>query len=484
MSASWTAILNELNRDVAREQPTDVIQWAADWFHNKLRQEASCRRVFSGPDARREPLDSITFNNAGPGDRQPHSMSPYSEMGPTDSPFGGPAARRATAPTGSNFSAAPIFSAPFASGDRSPFGTERGETQFNTSPFGKVAQSTEYDDPPVPTYALGRRTSVSAESLAPSNQRVFTSTAGLEATMEEDSSSPNATSVTDATPVFPKTDEQLARIRRAFKPNFLFRNLDEEQEADVLAAMKEVTIGPNEVIIEQGAAGDYFYVVESGKLDVYIKKEGQVIDTKKGDKPHLGKKVAECSEGSSFGELALMHNSPRAASILSLTPCTLWALDRVSFRIILLDHTSRKRRLYESFLSEVPILASLQPQERAKIADVLESRTYTEGQDVIKQGDAGDEFFLIESGNAVAIKTDADGTETIVKRLEQGEYFGELALLNRRTRAATIRAEGPQKLRVAALGEQAFTRLLGPVRDIMARSVSERYGFSSGKGSI
>lgn len=56
----------------------------------------------------------------------------------------------------------------------------------------------------------------------------------------------------------------------------------------------------------------------------------------------------------------------------------------------------------------------------------------------------------------------------------------ELALLNRQTRAASVRASGGQ-LRVAALGEQAFTRLLGPVKDIMARNVGERYGFAAGR---
>ena len=121
--------------------------------------------------------------------------------------------------------------------------------------------------------------------------------------MEEDESTPSASTM----PVFPKSDEQLNRIRTAIKPNFLFRNLDDEQEADVLAAMKEVTIGPGEIIIEQGAAGDYFYVVESGTLEVFVKKDGQMIDPEKGDKPLLGKKVATCVEGNSFGELALMH---------------------------------------------------------------------------------------------------------------------------------------------------------------------------------
>ncbi|KAK8861453.1 hypothetical protein IAR55_002272 [Kwoniella newhampshirensis] len=496
MSTSWTTILNELNRDVAKDQPKDVIQWGADWFQSKLRQERQ-----GGPSstpaaapARKGPPGSIAFTAPGSGDLQPHTLSPFSELGPSDSPFGPGGPRRATVPQGSNLSAQPIFSPPFGGGpsppvaspfgDRSPFEASGGP-QFNSSPFGPgpgAAEDVANDEPSIPSYALGRRTSVSAESLVPTNQRSFPPSGGLESTMEEDETTPNPS--TGAMPSFPKTDEQLERIRQAIQPNFLFRNLDEDQEADVLAAMKEVNIGPGELIIEQGAAGDYFYVVESGTLEVYIKKDGQVIDPEKGDKQGLGKKVATCTEGNSFGELALMHNAPRAASILSVTPCTLWALDRVSFRTILLDHTSRKRRLYESFLSEVQILASLQPQERAKIADVLESRTFIEGEDVITQGDAGEEFFLIESGTAVAIKKDLEGREQVVKRLAKGDYFGELALINRQTRAATVRAEGSEKLRVAALGEQAFTRLLGPVKDIMARSVSERYGVSSGRGSV
>jgi len=126
----------------------------------------------------------------------------------------------------------------------------------------------------------------------------------LESTLEEeDETTPNQS----ATPSFPKSQDQLARIKAAISPNFLFRNLDEEQETDVLGAMKEVKIGAGFTIIEQGAAGDYFYVVESGKLEVFVKREGQVLDESKGDKNGLGKKVATCVEGNSFGELALMH---------------------------------------------------------------------------------------------------------------------------------------------------------------------------------
>lgn len=244
--------------------------------------------------------------------------SPFSEHAPSDSPFG--AARRATVPSGSSdTSNGPIFSSPFGgaatsnpvtsstpfNGSAPVFGDSFAST-FNGPSFGQHPDPQEFhDEPPVPSYALGRRTSVSAESLVPANQRTFPPSGSLESTLEEDEETPNPNS--KAMPVFPKSQEQLARIKAAIQPNFLFRNLDEEQEADVLAAMKEVSIGAGEMIIEQGAAGDYFYIVESGKLDVFVKRDGQVIDPEKGDRPLLGKKVATCVEGKSFGELALMH---------------------------------------------------------------------------------------------------------------------------------------------------------------------------------
>lgn len=153
----------------------------------------------------------------------------------------------------------------------------------------------------IPQYALGRRTSVSAESLVPAHARPFQPGVDAFIQEEEDESAVNM-------PVIPKSPEQLARIKAAIKPNFLFRNLDEEQEADVLAAMKEIQVGPGELVIEQGAAGDYFYVVESGELEVFVKRDGEEGEAPRVEgKKDLGKKVAQYKEGGSFGELALMH---------------------------------------------------------------------------------------------------------------------------------------------------------------------------------
>jgi cAMP-dependent protein kinase regulator len=186
----------------------------------------------------------------------------------------------------------------------------------------------------------------------------------------------------------------------------------------------------------------------------------------------MGEKVGSIEAGGSFGELALMYNAPRAATIVSSEPgCMLWALDRMTFRRILMESTFARRRMYESFLEDVPLLSSLTPYERSKIADALETQKFAAGQEIIKEGDPGHSFYLLESGEADAVKGDAK-----VLHYKKGDFFGELALLNDAPRAASVVAASDVK--VATLGKNAFQRLLGPVEGIMRRTKYE--GVKSG----
>ena len=58
-----------------------------------------------------------------------------------------------------------------------------------------------------------------------------------------------------------------------------------------------------------------------------------------------------------FGELALMYICPRAATVRASTAGRLWALDRVAFRHLLVEHNARRSAMYEEFLAHVPVLA-------------------------------------------------------------------------------------------------------------------------------
>ena len=84
--------------------------------------------------------------------------------------------------------------------------------------------------------------------------------------------------------------------------------------------------------------------------------------------------------------------------------------------------------MYEDFLEEVPILVSLEPYERHKISDALESVTFKDGDVIIKQGDVGDNFYIIESGTVRVVQLDGNGIEHELPGLKKGDYFGGIVL--------------------------------------------------------
>lgn len=340
-----------------------------------------------------------------------------------------------TSPTSMNFGGAPassMFSGPFG-----------GDVPSDGPP--SASRNPPNPDTYPAQYNFSRRTSVSAESLKPSGGE------------NSDNWTP---------PYHEKTPDQLERLKRAIQGNFLFTHLEDEQSAQILGALVEKPIPAKGIkVISQGDAGDYFYVVEKGSFDVYVNKTGSLQPGLDG----MGDKVGDIQAGGSFGELALMYNAPRAATIISSeSGCTVWALDRVTFRRILMESTFARRRMYESFLEEVPILATLTPYERSKIADALETKKFTVGEIIIKEGDPGDAFYLLENGEADVFKGDASNK---VLHYKKGDYFGELALLNDAPRAASVMAAS--EVKVASLGKKAFQRLLGPVEGIMRRTKYE-----------
>ncbi|KAI0650202.1 protein kinase A regulatory subunit [Trametes meyenii] len=494
-SSTFDSLVSELSRDAQRVQPKDALQWCANWFQTRLQEQRTRTRDAL---ARRSslalglpedhymdtPLSPTAAPPGGPTSISPFSHQAFNKPRPSihangisnPSPFGTlNVPGNALLPDNSTGTLTPVSppSFQFEGEDIAP------TTPVSApNPFASFANSSVYPDPspgdflhPPTATILARRTSVSAESI------------------------PVDSESTEPLPVFPKSDDQLRRIRTSIANNFIFRDLDEEQETGVLNAMRECHVVADEVVIQQGDVGEYFYVVESGLLHCYIRPEplppawltGRVSSPEKftqtGYHPEFGKKVAECREGSSFGELALMYGHPRAATVLAIEPSTLWSLDRITFRTIILKAAHRRRTMYEQFLSSVDLLASLEPEERSKIADALVSKVYEDGDAVVRQGEMGDTFFFVEEGHAVVTKAKQDGGSETVGQLKKGDYFGELSLLRLEPRAATVSAvvrssPSAPRLKVAALDAHAFTRLLGPLREIMERNAGQSYGIN------
>ncbi|TFK29347.1 camp-dependent protein kinase regulatory subunit [Coprinopsis marcescibilis] len=478
MSSTFDALVGDLARDYQRVQPRDALQFCSNWFQTRLEEQRTRTRDVL---AQRTPSVSIPY------DLYADSPGNTSAPPPPASPLARPRSSFRDSVAQSPFGTLNVPGNALLSGERTPPTLRYNQNELpptsplttvnpfasfdNTAPAG--FNSHDYLNPSSAIFA--RRTSVSAESIAVDS------------------------GADEVLPVYPKSEDQLRRIKVAIGTNFIFRDLDEEQQKGVLDAMQERKVVKNEVVIRQGDVGEYFYVVEAGHLNCYIRPDplppnwltqpniltdtGKFIQPK--FHPELGRLVQECKSGKTFGELALMYGHPRAASVLAIEPSTLWALDRITFRTIILKSAHRKRSMYERFLSTVPLLSSLDAAERSKIADALNSSVYRDGDAVVRQGDIGDTFFFVEEGEAIATKQQqgesGEVREIKVGHLRKGDYFGELSLLRAAPRAATVSAinrtdPSQPKLKVAALDEAAFTRLLGPLRELMERKAGESYG--------
>lgn len=259
----------------------------------------------------------------------------------------------------------------------------------------------------------------------------------------------------------PKSPEVTETLLRVVSKSPLLRTLDNEQRDLIVKAFSGPLLkAPGEDVIVQGDIGDTFYLLEDGTVDVYIKKGGN---------PEM--KVHTYKPGDAFGELAIMYNAPRAATCRVNTAAKLWALDRVSFKVIVVAAAMQKRETYKNFLAQVPILESLTEMEVLTLADSLAEETYQDGQTICTQGDEGNYFYIIKEGAAECFQVDAAGDQKLVASLKDGMYFGEIALLTSKPRQATVKAKG--LLKVLAIDRATFTRVFGSMENIMKRNIDQ-----------
>ena len=184
--------------------------------------------------------------------------------------------------------------------------------------------------------------------------------------------------------VIPKTEQQIERIKARCMQSFIFNSLEDKELKTVIDSFEEKKYTAGQPVITQGEEGDVLYLVDSGELTCE-----KVF--KAGDPPTYLKTY---NPGESFGELALLYNAPRAATIKAKTDAVCWALDRECFNNIVKDAAMKKREKYENTLKKVELLKSIDPYELGQICDALKSSNYKAGDVIIKQNEQGDVFYI------------------------------------------------------------------------------------------
>ncbi|KAM6997891.1 cGMP-dependent protein kinase 2 isoform 2-T2 [Tautogolabrus adspersus] len=212
-------------------------------------------------------------------------------------------------------------------------------------------------------------------------------------------------------------------INSAIMKNDFLKKLEAQHMREMVDCMYEKVYTEGQLVIQEGEPGNYLYVLSEGLLEVI----------------QNGKLLGEMRPGTAFGELAILYNCKRTATVKSVSQSHIWALDRQTFQSIMMRTTQARHEEYFSFLSSVSLLRGLPEEKLARIVDCLEVDCFEKGEYIIREGEEGNTFFIIANGEVIVTQsTEGFAEPQEIKTLGVGDYFGEKALISEDVRSANI----------------------------------------------
>lgn len=321
-------------------------------------------------------------------------------------------------------------------------------------------------------------------------------------------------------------------VQESLRTMGLMKGLAAEQLTAIALAMESVEFGEGEAICRQGDRGDYFYVVDRGKVRV-VSTDGRVTGKPSGVEAELG----VLTRGKYFGELALLGDAPRAASCIAVgKDVSCLRFNTEGFTALLGDHIqtikanryaalvrkimsgkssqlerieaeriadelaaaraqreekverdpATQQRIREA-LRSMPLMAGLSDDQISQVGSEMQYREYTSGEAICEQGELGDTFFIIDSGQVSVVSTDAaitggrEGRAVELAVLDHGKCFGELALLGKAPRAASCYAKGGA-VECLTLSREPFQKILGSMIKVIRANLEHQNSQASAAG--
>lgn len=261
-----------------------------------------------------------------------------------------------------------------------------------------------------------------------------------------------------------KNSEQEDLIRLGLMGSPYFHSMSEETCIALVAAMPIQTVEGGTRLTQQGDLGDTAYILVSGSADCFNEDEEMELDSL-GSSAANGVFERTIPKGRVFGEMAMLWSIRRTRTIVASGRCEVGVLSRELYQTVVVGRAINQRNIREDVLRSVKLAETLDEEAFSKICDVLTAKVYAPRDVIIRQGDYGQEMFVVLSGECVAtVETGSFYGQTDVqehRRYKKGDLFGERALLQRTVRAATVVAT--TRLEVLVLSRRQFERMLGPL---------------------
>jgi CRP-like cAMP-binding protein len=260
---------------------------------------------------------------------------------------------------------------------------------------------------------------------------------------------------------YAKNDRQRAHIMAELKSHDILSNLDENEMTKVINAFEPIHFKAGDKIIKQGDNhADFCYVMESGEAAVFV-------DDKDINFHYHGKGL--------FGDLALMMNKRRAATVEAVTDCKIWRLDRTTFQFTLSSGSRKEHDRKKQALMKSSLLKEASEETLEKLVGCAYKINYEKGTIIIKKGDRGDQattFYFLTSGTIEFSDIAGGGLSQITPESELN-YFGERALISDEPRAAT--ATAITNVECIVLDKKDFFRTIGDLGQVMEANYRLRF---------
>lgn len=233
--------------------------------------------------------------------------------------------------------------------------------------------------------------------------------------------------------------------------------LDQKQLIELSGRLDPVRYPPGALIFRQGDPADKFFIIVKGEVEVVLEHaSGAVVVSGK------------MGQGQYFGEVGLLTNSPRSATIrvTETGEAMLMALDRQMFQQLMVDSAVTHQEIATMMRQRVTVnqlMRALAPPEPNRLVELTDYtiHTYQPGQLIFQRGDAAEHFYLIFSG-AVEIMAQEQDDVTLL-RLESGQHFGEHeldVLGSKRTQTVRAAADLVEPIQLISIDRERFQPLM------------------------
>jgi CRP-like cAMP-binding protein len=241
-----------------------------------------------------------------------------------------------------------------------------------------------------------------------------------------------------------------------------FSHLPDPVLEDLASRLTEERFGSADRVVIEGDTDDRLYLIVEGRAEASTIGPSGIVP------------LATLGPGELFGELSLLEaGSSRQATVTAVEPLLLLSLRATDFRLALDAHPEGRAAfekladdlLVTKLLKQASPFSTLDGGRLRRLAARLERLEVPTGEAIIRQGEAGEECYVLRSGRVEVLTSGAQGDERILATLDPGSLFGEAALLTDGLRNATVRALKPSTLLVLrrtdlleVLGEDRQTR--------------------------